>query len=405
MEEYKEEKIKGCYRFCPCPSYDIRGTEEWLTDMASKGYHLEKKGIVLGSLFCFIKGEKKEVRYRLQATGWRDEPEDEVQEVSREYGWEYVDIRGDFYIWRTEDASARELITDSTVHAAAVEVLQKQQRNSIIWTIIEGVFFLILTRFSFLTLPICFGTWRVLLIGACLLYMLIKDIRKVKTIGKIKKQLLLGETPKPTYPWREKKGWYHFKNVAENVIWIVVVLLIVQGSLRLEGIGVGTSEKEAEVPFITMKELCTEPEVTTEREVHVVKQEKWWDLLASVNYVRSEKYETGGWNEESGSRSGYWNNMTVCYHETWFPWMAKCIAKEYHRLERTQDMLSMKRYEDITPDITLPGVDYLKVYAFYSIEPRAVIVKGKKVMYIRFHQWGDGRIPLEEWLTAVAASF
>ena len=80
QEEDKVKKVKHKYCMAPCPDYDIIGTEQWLEEMAEKGYLLEKDGQWLG-WFKFVKGEKQKVRYRLQITDCKAEPEEEAIEL------------------------------------------------------------------------------------------------------------------------------------------------------------------------------------------------------------------------------------------------------------------------------------------------------------------------------------
>ena len=55
---------KYVHRTCPCYKWDVEGIQTWLEDMAAKGLHLEPDGGLFG-IFSFLKGEPKQVRYRL----------------------------------------------------------------------------------------------------------------------------------------------------------------------------------------------------------------------------------------------------------------------------------------------------------------------------------------------------
>ena len=95
MEERKEPKT--VHRLIPCPQYDVSGMECWLSDMAKQGYLLQKDGFFAG-IVTFEKTTPQTVIYQLQpaeksTSMWADnngDPDEEVVELSKEYGWEYV---------------------------------------------------------------------------------------------------------------------------------------------------------------------------------------------------------------------------------------------------------------------------------------------------------------------------
>lgn len=411
METYKQEeqgknsgKRKKCYRIAPCPEYDFRGMEKWLEDMARKGCHLKQKGIRCGH-FCFIKGEEKEVRYRLQVTRWRNDPEDEMLDLANEYGWEYVDLLGDFHIWRTEDASARELITDSELQASAMEYLKRLERGSVVWTVIEALIFLFLVRGAFLLWSVTYGSWKVLVGCLLLLWGGIDKIKKFKDIKKMKQQLLLGETPGPIYYTEERNNRYRNKKVIRYIAGDIVMLLlcISYGKIVLSNPEQG-EKVQVRVPFSTLGELCKEEGIVQNNRVWSVEVEEWSDILAPVNISWKEVYETGGWNEEGDKRSGYRNELVVAIHETRAPWIARCIAKDYGRQDSMEYWYIRDEYPDDMPELSIPGVDYLELYEFSPVELKGVLVKGKTVMYLSFEQLGEGRVSIEEWLMDMAES-
>ena len=112
----KAEKPKYVLRLPPCPDYDVESTECWLTDLAREGLLLKKDGLFAG-VGVFERAVPQRVQYRLEAAqkdtgllcdGY--EPDPEQVELCAQYGWEYVARRGEFYIYRSHDPAARELI-------------------------------------------------------------------------------------------------------------------------------------------------------------------------------------------------------------------------------------------------------------------------------------------------------
>ena len=113
----ENEKKKYVYRLPPCPAYDVEGMESWLCALAWEGLLLRKDGFHAG-VAVFEKAAPRRVKYRLEAaqenTGFFGDgyaPDAEQVELCEEYGWEYVARRGEFYIYRSDDPTARELNT------------------------------------------------------------------------------------------------------------------------------------------------------------------------------------------------------------------------------------------------------------------------------------------------------
>lgn len=82
--------------------------------MAAKGYHLCEGYAFQGGYAYFLTGEPATVRYRIDAArkvrqsvfGIIDEalpPEEEVQQLHRDMGWEFVTVRGQFLIYVCRD--------------------------------------------------------------------------------------------------------------------------------------------------------------------------------------------------------------------------------------------------------------------------------------------------------------
>ena len=129
---------KRVHKLLPYPSYDVEAIQFWLQEMAQQGWHLEKDGIFMG-VVSFGKGEMKRVRYRLEASlkstsMWAEnngEPENEAIQLNQLYGWEYVCKCKNFYIYRSENESSRELNTDPLVQELALKEVCKRQASSL----------------------------------------------------------------------------------------------------------------------------------------------------------------------------------------------------------------------------------------------------------------------------------
>ena len=84
---------KRYYRLVPCPSYDIAGTEDWLSDLSEEGLYLSRDGFFAG-IAAFECKEPERAEYRLEAIRKNvdvfseDEgPSQEEKELSEKYSW------------------------------------------------------------------------------------------------------------------------------------------------------------------------------------------------------------------------------------------------------------------------------------------------------------------------------
>ena len=128
------------YRLIPCPSFDVEGTESWLSDMAEQGLILTKDGLFMG-FATFEKSRPQKIRYRLEAAPngtsmWgpnEGEPDEEFLELSKKYGWEYIAKRGDFHIYRSFSNEARELNTDPQVQAISLSKIKSRLKSNMFY--------------------------------------------------------------------------------------------------------------------------------------------------------------------------------------------------------------------------------------------------------------------------------
>lgn len=114
--------------------FAIGETEKYYTDMASKGWHLVKRGITLSR---FEKAEPRQTRYRIEVVTpslLKDGhlPEEQVA-VYEDCGWEYVASRGFLHVFRApEGSNAPEFYLEPEQQAATLKGLQKQYCSSLL---------------------------------------------------------------------------------------------------------------------------------------------------------------------------------------------------------------------------------------------------------------------------------
>ena len=305
--------------------------------------------------------------------------------------------RGNAYIWRTEDPEARELNTDQAVQAFTLNILRKRQRSAIIDAVVAAVIYpLLVFRGMVFLIMIHLNTWVVLLGVVAFCWWIVHSVKKAIKLGKMRKQLLLGEMPEATYDWKNREKRYHLSNFVRYGLVIAAVALLIHSYVSLEFVYEPLERYANEVPFATMEDFLPGGVAQEWGSLVLSKAKKWEDVLAPVNYI---------WDEAATVKHPdgmeIFGILAVSYHEMRFPWMAKCVAKEYRRYDRTSKYRNWKAYTELEPDVSFPELDYFAVYENDEPYPIAVMVKGNVVIRVSFMQTGT-KMPLEEWLRIVA---
>ena len=262
----QEAHSRTVYRRPPCPSYDVEGTEAWLTDLAREGLLLEADGFFAG-FAAFEKTAPTRVKYRLEAAQkhaslWSEdggEPDEAQVELCAQYRWEYVARHGQFYIYRSADPSARELNTDPKVQALALNAVKKRLASDLIsllvWTVLYPLLFL---RAGLFTTILGLGTWRFALLTALVLWEIVRSVRALIVLGRFQKKLRQGLTPAHTKNWRQGAARYHAANALRLLLALALaVCLLHVWSDRIMDTGlVPLDEYDGKLPFATMRELA-----------------------------------------------------------------------------------------------------------------------------------------------------
>lgn len=121
--------MKRVRKLTPVSMYDVHGLEKWLEKLAAQGLFLKK----YHPLVCtFEKGEPRRVRYRLEPFQWGpavDFPDD-MAELFRECGWEYVSgINHEMLIFSSADPHAPETHTDPDIQLEQWNKLYQKARK------------------------------------------------------------------------------------------------------------------------------------------------------------------------------------------------------------------------------------------------------------------------------------
>ncbi len=402
MGENKEPKL--VHRLIPCPEYNVSGTERWLSDMAEQGLMLQNDGFFWG-IATFEKTAPQRIKYRClpankNTSFWSSdngEPDVEEIELSKEFGWEYVVKRGEFYIYRTTDMEARELHTDKEVQALAMKSMRKRQWEYLLVSLPLCLIYFLLVFGSKLFLSMVYiGTWVYLFLVFSLLWsIVVTTVRAIKLL-KLRKQMLAGVSYDADADWRKNSWKHHFTSVTGVVLSIAAVVTFLWVVLNLYSYTGQVSQKEytGNPPFATMADFL--PGGTRNLinmsygNMNTVRE--WSDVLAPVNY---EWDEVATITHPDGRKLS--GGLEIIYHEARFPWIAKRMAREHFIKGKQED-----DFELLT--LKIEGMD--TVYAYNSILhfPSIILQKDNKVLFARFYTTGKENIELslEEWAGILA---
>jgi len=397
-EREKETELKRRYCLPPCPSYDVDGMEQWLGDMAKDGWLLQKDGF-FAELAGFTESAPCAARYRLEAAPkstsmWAEnggEPDPEALALSEQYAWEYVGKRGCFYIYRTLEPGARELNTDPTVQALAVDAAQKRQVSSLVSTFLGLILYigLYLARGGALLSAVETGTGWSVFSTALLLWLLGEAVAEVVAMERLKRRLRK-EVPAP--PARARHPGRYFASRAAlavcGIVWICVLLHQWSISVMDED-KTPLSQDTPAPPFATLTDFAGEGAHDYQRTMlgsrfNYIKT--WSDPLAPENITWAEHASV---QRADGTLLD--GGLYVYYHKAANPWIARQLAQEYIRRARWD-----KNYEAL--DLPALDVDFAAAYRDELHWANIVVQKGSVVCRVMLYETGDGpHMTLDEW--------
>ena len=404
MNDGREKKSKIVRRLIPCPQYDVSGMEYGLSEMAEQGLVLEKDGLFC-SIATFEKTVPQKIRYCLQAAGkstsvWADnlgDPDEEEVELSKEFGWEYVAKRGEFYIYRTIDSDARDLHTDKEVQALAMDAVKKRQRDNVI----KILCFLVIYPYIFLDGNVFLTTFHagtpvVLIISIAILWMIINAIVQAVKLTKLRKRVLNGESLGSGKEWKKGVRFYHANNILRRCMYVVAIMVFFKalGNHLMYEDYIRIKEYTGDVPFKTIEDFIPDGKMESMGMKNWDTVREWSYFLSPVNYE---------WNEavivtmEDGTHMSA--GLEVSYHETKADWIAKRLVKEYLRKGKDD-----KYYKPL--EFEMQEVDEVVAYTKVLDIPNVIMRKGNKIIYASFFTSGDNAMKLElsEWAGYLAES-
>ena len=382
-------------RLAPCPCYDVEKIESWLTDMARNGWILEKDAEICGWL-AFTKEAPRSVEYRLETKepgkGFGDVPDQDFRELCGEYGWEYVDSYGNFFIYRSTRSDFREMNTDLNVQAAAIKA---GRRNSAV-TVFLSVFLLNYFFRSLLRRP-CFwlihmGLGHLLLCLLVLIWVCTDSFLHWRHLRKLQKQLQENIPLDHRKPWR-KGAAFHIFSKFTSVLLIFLFFGVLFGScaraFEMEAAAPATAHYPGDPPFVTAADILPEGEFTSR------------SFLGDYNtYSKTHTFFAQSiveWNEYGQIRlpdgTVYDGVLRIRYYEIRYPWLAQGLMRDLYKEAEDQHHFTVLPAPDL-------GVD--EAICYNAIYPSILMRQGNTVVEATVGLEYQDRYLLNEWAQRMA---
>ena len=382
-------------RLAPCPCYDVEKIESWLSDMAREGWILEKDGEICGWL-AFTKEAPRSVEYRLETKepnkGFGDIPDQDFRELCGEYGWEYVDSYGNFFIYRSTRLCFREMNTDLNVQAAAIKA---GRRNSAI-TVFLSIFLLNYSFRSLLNTP-CFwliqlGLGHLLMCLLVLVWVSADSLLQWRHLRKLQKQLKENIPLDHRKPWRKGAAFH----ICNKFAYILVIFLFF-GSLfgacsramELEVDAPKTVDYPGDPPFVTAADILPEGKFTSRS-----------SFLDYNTYVQTGTFFAPTiveWNEDGKIRlpdgTVYDGILRIRYYETRYPWLAEGLIKDLYREAKNE-----RHFVELNP----PDIACDDIICYNHIYPTILIRQGNIVVEATVGLEFKNQYLLEHWAQRMA---
>lgn len=382
----KAEKLKRIFKMPPCPAYDITGMERWLEEMAAQGYILKR--FFTNLIAVFEVREPQNLRYALTSLSSNafsvpdlDPSLEQLKAYCADFGWQYVDHRGTFCIFVTDDENAVELHTDSDVEAMMLEQVRKERKSSLVLPVFWTLFILWqMMRGGIMLNSIQLGSVWILLFAVLVLMLIIDALLEIRYLGKVQTAIRNGRNIEKS----RNAVAYQARTIL--VLGFAIVLMIVTGVQYYE-------EKTGEdkiflasyregIPTLTIQDLVpgdTYKQTDYSEYANTIIAKS--DLLAPVYVSFSQRgavYQNG--------ICQFQGDIDVTYIETRAPWIAQKLAVDFQTRDESFWHKKVNRYKELE----LPELDVDYAAAWEHLLPAFVIADGNKVVYVYYHQSSGG---------------
>lgn len=388
------EKVKKRYLLEPCASYDVERIESWLQDMAKDGWVLDGQSAYWLGFFTFVKAEPQEIRYRLEPkttrhTVYENAPDEEAEELYKEYGWEFVTQFHYFYIYRTADPNARELNTDLAVQATAMKQIKRNTLSALINQVIIFLFWIprwiheayrILVSFDWSVFPAFF----LMLITA--VTVAIKDFFHIR---KLRKQLNNNIPLDHNKPWRKHANLKRFGKIAITALYTYVIIAVFVScgyTLNRNFEHTPAEEFPGDPPFVTCADMG---EFTKSEFLDGYNAYNQYSTTLAPTIIEWKEY--GNLLMEDGIT--YYGGIQIDYYETRAPWLARGLVDNFLHEHKKHSNFQMVAPPDLDVDYV---VCYDSIYPVLLMQHGNVFVRA--IVSLEYQQENA----VEEWALLMA---
>jgi len=253
---------KTTYRVKPGNYWKIGVNESWLSDMSSKGLHLDKLG---RNFVKFNKGEPTNMYYRIEVGLNKNELSNEQLETYKQYGWNHVDNHDKFHVFSSPyevNTCELHLLTDD--HASMLKPFYKKLILNMLGTLAIILFwFIILPEFlsenfysKLLTM-----TGIDLLSILTLLYAFLRLISETISIARLRKSLLQGTPIDHHASWKLS----HCGSLISTGLFMALCIILVCSSLwnLYSDDFISTPNTTPSIPIVSLMDIESNPKYTT----------------------------------------------------------------------------------------------------------------------------------------------
>lgn len=365
----------------PVNEMDLRAVEDWLGQMAGKGYFLDETA---WSWWYFNIAEPANVRYRIEPIDEKNGKLDpQIKEDYEAMGWKYVTShKGMYHIFLAESEETEEFHTDPLVRNLALKGYEKKLRSLGISSIVAFCCFFVTcyntisreARGIGLVLANPFFLYYVL--GTLLLIILgYQNISAFRRIKKWREKLGSGEDEELPVEMGTKK---RYSSLANHIVTILIVAVFASLFLTIgTGGPIHQEIQERSLPVLQVLETGTVEENPDGKDGDVI---NYFSLLLNERYEIRQQASVKG----KGAGESSVSSLKVDLYDARFNWLAELL---YSDLEREH----LSKYGDAYSRLSKEGYEH---YSLMEDGENQILVakRGKKVLVIYY----QGKERLEE---------
>lgn len=320
-------------QFPPCPIYDTKKMENWLEDLALKGWQLKDISTFFG-YFSFQKAAPQRVHYRLEVVvkpqrlwdGDPKTPREEALALHEEFGWEFLLRHGEFFLYKSTELQPRELHTDPEVQALTLKMLNRRLLGNICSSVLLAGFQIAFGIWGYpFNVFIVLGSLFVLAFLTVSLFEFWKLMHAIHLILRQRNALLGKVIPNADTNWSTGARRYRVLQMTGTILscFILIYFLGLYIDRKTE---TPLVDFTGGIPFITIDDLDPNGQAGSLQKIDNGTCSQWSDPLFPVII----DYLDGG-SVAKGSQRITGGLLEVQYCEAISPWIARSTAREFAR--------------------------------------------------------------------------